>query len=503
MFTVKPVDIIYVDKTALQKMRTHQRDMGETDSMKKPKFREKMFSTETLTQVELDEIAKGSESYDRGEAPVSRDTQSADDLEDMVQLQKEAYSHKQMSDTHSYNAIEPDDKPKPDDAPDVQTVFEPEPDIEYYDGEDSDGSAVPERDQFTLQPLTPSDEKYDDIMDNYEEVMEKMSSNPTKPKYWFKEQGDHWYCTCGQLNKGASCSNCGLERDLLRALFFLHEPGDEPGKYEGMDITYTDVKVADNKLSTRAKLLIAIAAILVLAAAAGLCSYFYIIKPNMEKEAAATAKAMAESIEANVPVCTKDMNAFLRDSYITAGNTSLDGESYERALRFYTKASDFDGGEDFSDKINKAKYGYVKSHKSDGDDKFEKYLGELHEIGYSDVDKIYNEYYAWHFNIVANLDPDDYSTDIETASRADTVYFHVSVSGGPPGDTLDIYYDAKWPSGSHQTDIIGSDWKSGSKGYARFSYPVPLFAKEGTLSFKIFDKSTQEELGNDSITFNQ
>ena len=482
-----------------------------------------MFSTETLSQGELDEIAKGSEGYDRGEAPVSRNTQSAEDLDDMARLQKNAHGREQMSRTHSYDALDAvrdfgpsDPEPEYDNGYSPEEVFdsasqtgvEPEitPEDGYYDGEDSDGedmSGETGSANFALQPLLPNDEKYDDIMDNYEEVIEKMSSNPTKPKYWFKEQGDHWYCTCGQLNKGDSCSNCGLERDLLRALFFLHEPGEEPGKYEGMEVAYTDVEVKGNKLSTKAKLIIAIAAIVILGAAAGLYSYFYIINPNMEKEAAATAKAAAESIQNNVPVCSKDMDEFLRNSYVTAGDQSLEGESYERAIRFYSKASAIEGGSDLSDKIYDAKYGYVKSHKSEGGEKFEKYLGELHDIGYGGIDEIYKEYYAWHFSIVANLSPDDYSTDIGTASRADTVYFHVSVSGGPPGDSLDIYYDATWPSGARQTDMIGTGWQSGSKGYARFSYPVPLFAQEGTLSFKIYNKSNQEELGSDSITFSK
>ena len=483
--------------------------------MKINKFRDKGFSTETLSQLEIDEIAKGSEGYDRGEAPVNRDTQSAESLEDMAELQKHVHDRAEMSRTHSYDALDavrdygPSD-PEPEmNGYDPEEVFEEardgqEPDYEpeYYDGEDSDANdPLPAADQFALQPLTPSDEKYDDIMDNYEEVIEKMSSNPTKPKYWFKEQGDHWFCTCGQLNKGEVCSNCGLERDLLRALFFLHEPGDEPGKYEGMDVTYTDVKVTGGRLSIKTKLIIAIAIIAILGAAAGLYSYYYIIKPNMEKEAAATAKAMAESIETTVPTCTMDMNAFLRSSYVTAGDDSLKAESYERAIRFYSKAAAIEGGEDLTGKINEAKFGYVKAHKSDGGETFEKYLGELHKAGYDGINDIYNEYYAWHFNIVANLSPDDYSTDMDTASRADTVYFHVSVSGGPPDKTLDIYYDATWPSGAKQTDMIGSGWKSGSKGYARFSYPVPLFAQEGTLTFKIFDKNTQEQLGSDSISF--
>ena len=500
--------------------------------MGKRRFRDKGFSTETLSQIEVDEIVRRSEGYDRGESPVNRDTQSAEGLEDMARLQKKAHDPVKMSRTHSYDALdavrdfgpvdpnpvydpEPEPEPvfDPSEEPDYDAVLEsahdpasdtvpgPVHDTDYLDGEDSDSNEPGPSEQFALQLLTPSDKNYEHIMDNYEEVIEKMSSSPTKPKYWFKEQGDHWFCTCGQLNKGDVCSNCGLERDILRALFFLHEPGEEAGKYEGMDVTYTDVEVKENKLSTKAKLIIAIAAIVILAAAAGLYSYFYIIKPNMEKEAAANAKATAESIETNVPACTKDMNDFLRNSYVTAGDDSLNNESYERAMRFYGKASAIGGGEDLSDKINKAKFGYVKAHKNDGGERFEQYLGELHEAGYDGVDEIYREYYAWHFNIVANLSPDDYSNDIGTASRADTVYFHVSVSGGPPGEELDIYYDATWPSGARQTDMIGTGWKSGSKGYARFSYPVPLFAQEGTLTFKIYNKSNQEELGSDTIQF--
>ncbi len=490
--------------------------------MKSRKFRDKGFSTQTLSELEVEEIVKGSEGYEKGEAPIGRDTQSAESLDDMAKLQKNVHGQSQMSRTHSYDALDavrdfgptdyvPKPEPKPESGPEprqeYEPVYEPEPDPEYafepeyYDGEDSDSTSAEPAEQFALQPLTPSDEKYNDIMDNYEEVIEKMSSNPTKPKYWFKEQGDHWFCTCGQLNKGDVCSNCGLERDILRALFFLHEPGEEAGKYEGMDVTYTDVDVKDNRLSTRAKLIIAIVAVVILGAAAGIYSYYYIIKPNMEKEAAAAAKAMAESIEKNVPACTKDMNDFLRNSYVTAGDDSFEDGSYERAMRFYSKAMAIGGGEDLTDKINKAKFEYVKAHKKDGGDKFEKYLGELHEAGYDGVDEIYKEYYAWHFSIVANLSPDDYSNDIGTASRADTVYFHVSVSGGPPGEALDIYYDATWPSGAKQTDMIGSGWKSGSQGYARFSYPVPLFAQEGTLTFKIYDKSNQKELGSDSIQF--
>lgn len=446
--------------------------------MRSRKWNEKEFSTETLTQVEVDEIMAGSEEYEQGHAPVSRNTQYAESLDDMAKLQKHQHDREELGRTHNYSE-------------------EPE----YYDGEDSDFYNELGDTQFALQPLSPDDENYEDIMENYEDIMEKMSSNPTKPKYWFKEQGDHWFCSCGQLNKGDSCSNCGLERDLLRALFFLHEPGDEPGRYEGMDIHYTDVDAESRKKSSKAKLIIAIVIIAVLLVAAGVFAYFFVVKPSIEKQAADNASAAAESMETNVTLFASEMDTFMRNSYLSAGDTCCKNEDFEEAIKFYSLAGDIKDSDDITDKINNAKYGYVCAHKSDGGDKFEKYLDELHEIGYSDIDKIYSDYYAWHFKIVANLNSADYTDDLSIVSRSDIVYFHVSTSGGPPDETVDVYYEATWPSGSKQVEQIGTDWKAGSQGTARFAYPVPILGKEGTLTFKLYDKDTQELLGSDSVTF--
>ena len=183
--------------------------------MKSRRFRDKGFSTQTLSELEVEEIVKGSEGYEKGEAPIGRDTQSAESLDDMAKLQKNVHGQSQMSRTHSYDALDavrdfgptdyaPEPEPAREPVQEYEPVYEPEPDPEYgfepeyYDGEDSDSRTSEPAEQFALQPLTPSDEKYNDIMDNYEEVIEKMSSNPTKHKYWFKEQGDHWFCTCGK-----------------------------------------------------------------------------------------------------------------------------------------------------------------------------------------------------------------------------------------------------------------------------------------------------------------
>lgn len=487
--------------------------------MRSKRWKEKEFSTETLTQVEVDEIMAGSADYAKGKAPVSRNTQYAEDLDDLAGLQKASHERDEMKQTHNYGVLEAvrDYNPE-DDNPDYrgypdQSSREPEeiwePESGFYDDEEAEfynelegGQPYGDDQEFALQPLTPEDENYGDIMENYDDIMEKMSSDPIKPKYWFKEQGDHWFCTCGQLNKGDICTNCGLERDLLRSLFFLHEPGDEPGKYEGMTVPYTEVEMSKG-LSTKAKLLIAIAIIAILLAGTGLFSYYYIIKPSMEKEAAQNAATVAESMKSNVVMFTADTDDFLRDSYISSGDSCCKTEDFEDAIKFYGMAQNLKDSDGIKDKINNAKYGYVCAHKDEGGDKFEKYLNELYKANYSDIGSIYDEYYAWHFKIVANLDAEDYSSDISTASRSDIIYFHVSVSGGPPKETLDVYYKAKYPSGNEQIEQIGSGWKSGSKGSARCMYAVPLLGKEGKLTFTVYDKSTNEVLGEDSITLSK
>mgnify|MGYP004448276641 CR=1 FL=1 len=563
--------------------------------MRSKKWKNKGISTETLTDIEVSEIMAGSGDYDNGKAPVSRNTQYAEDLADLSELQREHHSREEMSKTHSYDAFEavrnfgpgtsagaglrnsagagpalsaadsedsfieadpversaggpaiqlygsdyssvqeapkaPETQPSFEDGliskSDLDTLLNPDDSeqmpsstvdedfaVDVYQGESADFyselgdteyyNELHDATQFTLEPLSPDDAKYEDIMDNYEEVMEKMASNPTKPKFWFKEKGDHWYCTCGHLNKGPTCSNCGLERDLLRALFFLHEPTGEPGNYEGMNVHFTDVEIKGGKFSSKTKLIIAIAAVVVLLVGTGIFSYYYVIKPSMEKEAAKGEAAAAKSLEANVPACVGDLEEFLWGSYVSAGDECLKNKKYETAIDFYGKAQEIKDNSDIQDSINKAKYGYVCDNKSKGGDKFEKYLLELHKIGYSDINKIYNEYYAWHIKIIANKSKDDTNTDIDSASRADTIFFHVFASGGPPGETMDVYYEATWPSGSKQTEMLGTGWKAGSSQAVPFMYPVPILGQEGPLTFKVFDKSTSKELASDTVTLSK
>ena len=106
-----------------------------------------------------------------------------------------------------------------------------------------------------------------------------------------------------------------------------------------------------------------------------------------------------------------------------------------------------------------------------------------------------------HIIIIANTAEDDYSNDMDTISRHDTAYFHATLSGGEPSEEIELYYEIVWPNGAKQVYNLDSKWKSGSKITARFQYPIPLFGSEGKLTFTLYDKSTNEAMGSDSITF--
>jgi hypothetical protein len=127
-------------------------------------------------------------------------------------------------------------------------------------------------------------------------------------------------------------------------------------------------------------------------------------------------------------------------------------------------------------------------------------MNELMKLDYPGIEEIYNKYYAWKVKIIANTSDDDYSTNMNEFSREDTIYFHALLSGGKPSETIELYYEVTWPSGSKQIYNLDTSWKSGSKITARFQYPVPLFGREGDFVFKLYNKSTNEVMGSCTVS---
>ena len=444
-----------------------------SDKWKKKK--EKGFSTETLTLQEISEIMSHSGDYEEGRGVSSRHTQYAEELEDLVELQKQSHSSDDLSMTHNFGS----------------SRLRPVDDFTYDSYEelsDEDG------DDLTPVKISPEDE-------NYEDIMEEFESSPSKPQYYFEEHGDYWICSCGNTNKGDRCSNCGLERELLRSLYILHKPGKNPGEYEGMPVRYEEVHIPKGRLSSKQKLIVVIAAVAVLAVCGGLFSYFYAIKPAIDENAAEQDASLSSTLQTAVTDCCDfDYVSPVFTAFVNAGDSASESKDYEKAIKYYSDALEIKDSDDVSDKIEKAKFGYVSDNISKGGNTFEKYLNELKKSGYAGIDEIYDKYYAWNFKVIANLAAEDFSGDISMASRSDIIYFHVIVSGGPPGETKNVYYEASWPNGSKEVADIGTGWKDGSRGTARLLSAVPMFMKEGNLVFTIYDKNSQKSLGSKTVT---
>lgn len=362
------------------------------------------------------------------------------------------------------------------------------------------------------RPVKPEDESYG-------ELMMRFTTHPVKPKYWFEEFGDHWTCSCGQVNKGETCANCGLERDLLRKLFILHKPsldGTPPGPpdedgtaepevsappLERREPVYDDDDDDVSGGGSHSGLIagVIIAAILLLLGS-GAFVYFVLV-PEMQEQDAAKRDSVRMSLCENLPVATACLPDAQYKAYIAAGDKMCDVGKYNRSLTYYNKAADLKNSKKVKKKILGAKYGYVKAHQYDNDaEYFETYLNELMDAKYDGASAIYYSYYAWHVNIVANNRSDDFSTDMKNVNRSDTIYFHTTVTGGPPDDAVRLYYQVIWPDGESETQDIEDRWRAGSHFSTRFQYAMPAFSKTGKLTFEVYDKDSRDLLGSDSIT---
>ena len=197
----------------------------------------------------------------------------------------------------------------------------------------------------------------------------------------------------------------------------------------------------------------------------------------------------------------QDIYNKIRKCHIKIGDKYYKNGEYEKALASYSVAAETAPSEKLQERVNDAMFGYVKKYKSDRTSKVEDYMDELMDMNYPGIKEIYDEYYAWHVSIIANKSEEDFSNDVSNFSRKDTVYFHATLSGGEPSEVIRLYYEVTWPDGHKELYDLDSNWQAGDKLTARFQYSIPLFGREGKLSFTLYDANTSEALGSDSVTF--
>ena len=395
---------------------------------------------------------------------------------------------------------------------------------------------------YEPRPLTPQDPVYN-------EIMEQFGARPVKPKYWFEEFGDYWSCSCGHINSGPTCEGCGLERDLLRKLFILHKPSDadsllgdvasdgsdpsarssqgaaaqEPASSDQVSnapvvrpvsdpvpvAAKVPIKARVSKLLRGRRKLVALALLLFLLAAGGAGYYYdYALDEDADEVKHGTVSSFTdEEVYSESFVSFDTMNEdltsdeFRRQCYIAVGDNCLKKKKYTKAVKQYKKAQDIKDGNDVIDKINAAKFAYVSANVSEGGEQMATYLSDLKKIGYPGIEEIYDKYYAWHVKIIANGSESDLKTSKKSFHRSDTVFFHISLTGGEPNEKIKLYYVLTWPGGAKETQNFNSQWKSGSKITAHFSYPVAMFGQEGKMVLKVYDSESNQELGSCSVNF--
>lgn len=168
---------------------------------------------------------------------------------------------------------------------------------------------------------------------------------------------------------------------------------------------------------------------------------------------------------------------------------------YEQAIKIFTELGDY---EDSKALRLTSMYAYVKGHlEADNLTTFE-YLKELYDADFEDSKTVYKNLYVWQAKCIINKSKEDTKTDSSTLSRYDTVYFHVSLSGGPPNSATCVRYEIVFPGGSIQTGDFGNDWIDGSEGCTWVWFKNPATSDTGYAYIKLFD-GDGNQIGEDKV----
>ena len=538
------------------------------------------------------------------------------------------------------------------------------------------------------RPITPED-------NDYRDVMMVFSDEPVKPKYWFEDFGDYWSCSCGQINRGDTCSNCGLERELLRRIFVLHKPaagedsgignarignteignsgigdakgkstaggkvssgspnasgqagadhaeagrsgadrsedagsdaggsdagqerksdtinmsshgsdadgkgpggtidlgkakkrlagkdsaaasgkgqdpapsdGDSHGKIPGDQAPFRDGQtvVASDELRSglaaavrqddagsghakdgaasgvrgiaeakyrnstepkkskankpeaapeptgedeenyirrkrRARGIVIFLTVLIFLLGGGLAGFYYVALPELQQNSEIRVNAAKDSVAHALPAGLYSLDDIHFRMLVNLGDTHVEGKKYEEAIDLFERALKLREDRSVRNRLLAAKYAFVVDHQENGGADFNKYLDELYEKNYPGIQKIYEQQFSWTASAIVNTSANDEDTDLESTGRANPIYFHNTVSGGPPDDSIDLYYEIIWPNGSSERKDVPSSKASGETVTIRCQYNSPAENDGGRLTFKLFNNDTHEMLVTDSI----
>ncbi|MBR4445828.1 MAG: hypothetical protein IKS37_08060 [Solobacterium sp.] len=126
-------------------------------------------------------------------------------------------------------------------------------------------------------------------------------------------------------------------------------------------------------------------------------------------------------------------------------------------------------------------------------------LKELITAGYSGAQAKYNELTAWHLTVDAVNNSKYSNSNYSTVSRYDTIYFHCTLSGGPPDSSgTTLKYTVYWPDGSVKYNQFDDLCTAGSGYKVYFWYENPSYGTTGQLKVVFYD-GAGNQIGSGSV----
>lgn len=386
--------------------------------------------------------------------------------------------------------------------------------------------------------MTPEDKTYRDVMMLY-------SDHPVKPKYWYEDYGDYWSCSCGQVNRDDTCSNCGLDRALLKELFKSgnldapapaasvarsskkgasskddKDPGsdddntkadqteddteikatdDSETAVDGEEYEYIDEEAVYARRKRRTRRIMIVLLLMIFLLGGGLAAFYFYALPELDRRDQLYSDATRDTLVRELPEAVAPLSETRFDIYRYAGDSKYEDKEYEKAIEYYNKALEIKSDESIKQKILAAKFSYVSANQEEGGKTFRKYLAELKKENYPGIQDIYERTYDWKASIVTNNASNDYSTDMSSISRQYAIYFHTTLSGGPPDEQLDLYYEIIWPDGTSERKSVSGSKGDGETVSTRCQYTFPPTPNEGRLTYKLYNNSNNKMMATDSI----
>ena len=156
---------------------------------------------------------------------------------------------------------------------------------------------------------------------------------------------------------------------------------------------------------------------------------------------------------------------------------------YKEAMEYYSKISYLNSEE----RALECEYLYVLSNSEKGlDDEIMRCLTHLQSAKYPGANDLYNKLTAWKVSVVANANINDSTTNIPNIIIGNDVVMHVVVSGGVPGESIDLYYNVSGIS-TEGMKPLGAK-RSGEHSYFGW-FGSNKANRTGTVNYNVCDKN--------------